>query len=262
MSRLVSTAVELLRRADATRAGPLSSLGLTELAALLGVSRSTLLRRIGSRRELDAVLLELGARSVLRPPVADRVVDAAAALISDRGVAAVTLDDVAARARCSVQSIHVQVGGRDAVLTETFARHSPVTGISRALEDPPGGLCESARHVYLAMVDAVLGMPVVRALLTEALARPDSGLARFVRSGCVRSLSLSLARWLARHRLTGGIRPTMGLRQVIVLFVGPVAVQALTEAVAVESRDPVVRGRVATELADSFCRAVRPDPTG
>ncbi|WP_157434322.1 MULTISPECIES: TetR/AcrR family transcriptional regulator [Actinoalloteichus] len=259
MSQLVRTAVELLRRADVARAGPLSSLGLTELAVLLGVSRSTLLRRIGSRRELDAALMELGARSVLRPPVADRVVDAVAVLISERGVGAVTLDDVAARAQCSVQSIHVQVGGRDAVLIETFARYSPLAGISVALVEPPADLGGAVLRVYSAVVDAVLGMPVIPALLTEALARPDSGLARYVRTGCVRAVSLLLARWLAGHRLAGAIRP-MRLRQAIVLFIGPIAVQVLAEAAAGGRPDEAARLRTATELADSFCRAVRPDP--
>ena len=50
MVDVAEVAQALVQRAGTADAGPLSALGLEELAALYGVSRSTLLRQIGSRR--------------------------------------------------------------------------------------------------------------------------------------------------------------------------------------------------------------------
>ena len=256
MVDVAEVAQALVQRAGTADAGPLSALGLEELAALYGVSRSTLLRQIGSRRALDSALAELGAAGPPRQRVADRAIAATATLIAERGVGGVTLDDVATAANCSVQAIHAQIGGRDAVLVATFERYSPLAGITAALADPPSDLGAAARAIYLAVLDAVLDTPAIAALLAEALARPDSPLARYVRVDYVESVTELVRRWLDRHLRDGTIRPMRG-RVLLTIFVGPIAAEVLSLAAARRSPRSTYRRRVASELAESFCRAVR-----
>src|SRR4051794_28209508 len=70
---------------------------IVAIAHALGVSRSTLLRRLGgSRRTLDDAVRDVGVDPGGRPPVRARAVEAAGALIGTGGVAAATLETVAA----------------------------------------------------------------------------------------------------------------------------------------------------------------------
>lgn len=250
----------LVRRAAEAGAGPLSELGLEELAALCGTSRSTLLRRIGSRKALDAALAELGVEPAKKLRVADRAIAAAAALIAERGVGGTTLEEVAAEAGCSVQAIHAQIGGRDALLVAVFERYSPMGGISGILADPPDDLAEAARAIYLAIFDAVLDVPAIPALLAEALARPDGALGRFVQEGYAGSVAGMVRLWLERQADAGRIRP-MSPRVALVVFAGPVAAEVLSLAVAGRRPSRRYRERTAAELAESFCAAVRSTPS-
>jgi AcrR family transcriptional regulator len=246
----------LVRRAEETGSGPLSGLGLEELAVLYGTSRSTLLRKIGSRRALDAAFAQLGADLTPKQRVADRAIAAAAALIAEHGARGVTLEDVAAEARCSVQAIHAQIGGRDALLVATFERYSPLAGIVAVLADPPEDLVEAARAIYLAILDAVLDNPAIPALLTEALAWPDGQLGRFVRENYARSVTELVEQWLDRQVRAGRTR-TMSRRIALMVFAGPVAAEVLSRAAAGERPSRGYRERVAAELAESFFAAVR-----
>ena len=97
-------------RAAQHRGGQVADVPLIVIAETAGVSRSTLLRRMGgSRRALnDAVRragVDPGGRSVR-----ERAIDAGARLISERGLATVTLEMVAAAAHCSVPSLHAIFG--------------------------------------------------------------------------------------------------------------------------------------------------------
>ncbi|NJP96018.1 TetR family transcriptional regulator [Nonomuraea sp. FMUSA5-5] len=260
MALVEEIARQLLARAEETGAGPLAALHLEEIAALYGVSRSTLLRQIGSRKALDAALAELGAQGAPRQRVADRAIAAAADLIAKRGVGGTTLEDVAAAAECSVQAIHAQIGGRDALLVAIFKHYSPMDGIAAALADPPADLTASAQAVYLAILDAVLDTPAIAPMLAEVLARPDSALGRYVRESYVASTVGLIEQWLEEHLRRGTIRP-MRLRLLMTLFGGPIAAEALSHATAGSSPGPAYRRRTARELAESFALAVQPRGT-
>ncbi|BDB45263.1 hypothetical protein IWGMT90018_57090 [Mycobacterium kiyosense] len=85
---------------------------VSAIAAEAGISRSTLLRRLGgSRSPLDAAVRAAGIDPGGRPPVRLRALTAAAALISENGLAAATLEAIAERADCSVFSLHAAFGG-------------------------------------------------------------------------------------------------------------------------------------------------------
>ncbi|MEV4671405.1 MULTISPECIES: TetR family transcriptional regulator [Actinomadura] len=257
MASVEDVARQLLARAEEAGAGPLSALGLEELAALHGVSRSTLLRQIGSRRRLDAALAELGVAEAPQQRVADRAVAAAAELIALRGVGGMTLEDVAAAAQCSVQAIHAQIGGRDKLLIAVFARYSPMDRMAAVLSRPSDDLAADAQALYLVILDSLHETPAIAAMAAEALASPHSPLARYVRETYVVKGVGLIARWLDVHVRRGVVRP-LPHRLLVSVFGGPITAEALSRAAAGERPSADQRRTTARELAESFVRAVRP----
>uniref|UniRef100_UPI003F498206 TetR/AcrR family transcriptional regulator n=1 Tax=Nonomuraea sp. CA-252377 TaxID=3240003 RepID=UPI003F498206 len=257
MTSVKEIARRLLDLAEETGAGPLAAMSLEEIAALHGVSRSTLLRQIGSRRQLDTALAALGAQAAPRQRVAERAITAAAQLIATNGVGDTTLEEVAATAQCSVQAIHAQIGGRDALLIAVFKHYSPMDGIATVLADPPPDLVDGARAIYLAILDAVLDTPAIAAMLAEVLARPRSTLAGHVRDAYAARVTGLVQGWLEHHLQHGAIRP-MRRRLLLTLFTGPIAAEVLSLSAAKASPDASYRRRAARELAESFALAVQP----
>ena len=87
---------------------------LIAIAREAGMSRSTLVRRLdGSRQPLDDAVPAAGVQPGGRRPARERAIEAAASLISDRGLGAMTLEAVAVQANCSAHSLYAAFGGRD-----------------------------------------------------------------------------------------------------------------------------------------------------
>jgi AcrR family transcriptional regulator len=147
---------------------------LIAIAREAGMSRSTLVRRLGgSRRPLDDAVRAAGVEPGGRPPVRERAVQAAASLISDRGLAAVTLEAVAAQADCSVHSLYAVFGGRDELLRAVFDRYGPILGLDEAISGAQTDLSEAVHRIYRALAEAFSREPrVAPAMIAEALARP------------------------------------------------------------------------------------------
>lgn len=178
------------------------------IAHALGVSRSTLLRRLGgSRRALDDAVRDSGVDPGGRPPVRLRAVEAAAALISAGGVAAASFEATAARADCSVHSLYAVFIGRDELLQAVYDRYMPDLDLEDIISDSSSDLKETVRRIHLSLADAFLREPrVLPALLAEALARPAGSSGRvLVEHGVLRVLAV-LDRWLERERAAGRIR--------------------------------------------------------
>src|ERR687893_178492 len=83
-----------------------ADLPLDAIARQAGVSRTTLFRRIGTRQRLEAAIRAAGVDPGVRPAVRERAVAAAAAIVRERGFAALTLEGVAAAAGCSLPALH------------------------------------------------------------------------------------------------------------------------------------------------------------
>src|SRR5258707_4035464 len=113
MARSVSTpqVVEAALRASGKLGKDVADVPVAMIATEAGISRSTLLRRFGgSRVTLNDAVRAAGVDPGGLPPVRDRAVEAAAALISESGLAAATLEAVAAQANCSVYSLYAVFG--------------------------------------------------------------------------------------------------------------------------------------------------------
>jgi AcrR family transcriptional regulator len=162
-----------VRAADA-RGVAVADLPLLAVAHEAGISRSTLMRRLGgTRRALDEAVRAAGVDPGSKRPVRERAVEAGAALISESGLASLSFERVAATAQCSVHSLYAAIGNRDALLQAIFERYSPIMDVEAVLAGPREDLEERVRRIYRLLAEALNREPrVLPAVMAEALARP------------------------------------------------------------------------------------------
>jgi AcrR family transcriptional regulator len=223
------------------------------IAREAGISRSTLLRRLGgSRAALDAAVRAAGVDPGGQAPVRTRALDAAAELISTSGLAAATLEAIAARAQCSVHSLYAAFGGRDELLRALFERHSPLLQIEDFFDGDNadhGDLRATVRRLYGLIAQTLDREPrVAPALLAEALARPNSPAIRTLLGHNAPRLLASLGGWLAEEVGAGRIRD-LPLPLLIQQLIAPIAVHLLVRPAV-----PQLQGVELPDL-DSVCDA-------
>jgi AcrR family transcriptional regulator len=232
---------------------------VTAIADEAGISRSTLLRRLGgSRSALDDAVRAAGFDPGGLPPVRVRAVDAAAALISKSGLSAATLEAVAAQANCSVYSLHAVFGGRDELMRAVFERHSPVRDIEDYLASPGGELIDIVRGFYRTVAGALDREPrVAPAIFAEAFARPASPALQSLMGYSAPRMFGVLGRWFDAEIHAGRIRE-LPLTLLVQELLGPIIFHMFTRPVV--SNIPAVRmpeiDTACDVFADAFVRAV------
>lgn len=241
-----------------------ADVSIDKIAREAGISRSTLLRRLGgSRTSLDDAVRAAGVDPGGRP-VRERALDAAAVLISETGVGLTTLDAVAVHAGCSIDSLFAIFGSRDELLAAVFERYSPITDLADALDDhvDQADLASTVQHAYRQFAEVLTRPPrVTPALLAEALARPTSTAVRsIVRHNAPRMLEV-LGRWLSGEIKAGRIRD-LPLPLLIHQFAAPLAAHLLTRPVALDAGlvDLPSIERTTEIFAEAFLRAVAVTP--
>jgi AcrR family transcriptional regulator len=250
--------VDAAVRAARERGLDVAEVPVTAIAAAAGMSRSTLLRRLGgTRTALDAAVRAAGVDPGGRPPVRDRATEAAARLIGERGLGAVTLDAVAAAAGCSLPSLHAAFEGRDGLLTAVFDRYSPALDLEALAADPPARVEDTVRAVYRALVAAFGRQPrILPALIADMLARPDGPAARLLTAQFPRLLG-SVDGLLAAEARAGRLRP-LPYPLLPQLLVGPLAIHMLTRPIAAATGDIPSVAETCDHLAAAFLRAAAP----
>ncbi|ERG69221.1 TetR/AcrR family transcriptional regulator [Segniliparus rugosus] len=193
---------------------------LVDVAREAGISRSTLLRRLGgTRHALDAAVRAAGVDPGGRAPVRERATLAAAELIHERGLSATTLEAVATRAACSVHSLYATFGGRDELLRAVFDRFGPVLDIEEAVADKEASFEETVHLVYRRIAAAFSREPrVLPAMFAELMARPNDPAVSALAQHTAPRMLASLGRWLADEIAAGRIRdmPLLVLMQQMV----------------------------------------------
>jgi AcrR family transcriptional regulator len=230
---------------------------LIAIARAAGVSRSTLVRRLGgSRQPLDDAVRAAGVDPGGRPPVRERAVRAAASLISDRGLAAVTLEAVAAQANCSVHSLYAVFGGRDELLRAVFDRYGPILDLDEAISDTHAELTETVHRIYRILAEAFSREPrVAPAMLAEALARPTGSAVQALAQHTAPRMLAGLGQWLAAEVAAGRIRD-LPLALLIQWMIAPIAVHTMLRP-AVDNVPEVnlpELDQACTVFADAFLR--------
>jgi AcrR family transcriptional regulator len=228
------------------------------IAAQAGMSRSTLLRRLGgSRAALDAAVRATGVDPGGQP-VRMRALDAAAELISASGLGMVTMEAIADRANCSVDSLYAVFGGREALIRAVFERHGPMLEIEDLLECRSVDLADTVRRVYAQLAETFSREPrVAPAILAEALARPTSPAVQSLMQHSTPRLVVVLGQWFTAEIQAGRIRD-LPVVLLIQQFLAPTVMHLLLRPAALESAMVPVPDveQVCDVFAEAFVRAV------
>jgi AcrR family transcriptional regulator len=250
--------VEAALRAAANLGRDVADVPLIAIAREAGMSRSTLVRRLsGSRQPLDDAVRAAGVEPGGRLPVRERAVQAAAALISDRGLAAATLEAVAAQANCSVHSLYAVFGGRDKLLRKVFDRYGPILDLDEAIAEPHTELAETVHRIYRLLAEAFSRKPrVAPAMLAELLARPTGAAAQALAQYIAPRMLAGLGQWLASEVAAGQIRD-LPLPLLIQQMLAPIAVHTMVRPVAdhIPEVDLPDLDQACAVFADAFLRA-------
>jgi AcrR family transcriptional regulator len=251
---LIETVLELA----AARGVPVAEVTVAEIARAVGVSRMTLYRRIGSRAALHQAIRAAGVDPGDRPSVRTRAVDAAAAIIREGGIAALTLEAVAERAACSLPALHSQLGGRQGLLMALFERYSPLPEVEHVLNPAPDSLEEGVRSIYRAIYDAAMAEPaLVRALIGEELRAPQSEIGQFLTTWYLPRVFGTAGAWLSGQVERGNVR-LLPLPILLQLLAGPFGLHVLTHQFLTRDLGYELppRAEAIALFAAAYCRAV------
>ncbi|MEU8710003.1 TetR/AcrR family transcriptional regulator [Streptomyces sp. NPDC048565] len=253
-----------LRAAEKLRV-PVAEVTLRDIALEAGISRSTLVRRLGgTRHTLDEALRAAGIEPGGRKPVRERAIEATGAQISTQGLGSVTFERVAAAAGCSVPSLYATFGGRDELLRAVFDRYTPMVDVEAFLAGPRGSLEDAVRHLHRLMIDALEREPrVLPALLAEVFARPGDENVRLAFQSLTPRMLAGLGAWLAEEAAAGRVRdlPPLLLTQ---MMTGPIFLHFLLRPVAsqVIAADMPSKEEAIETFSQAFLRAVALPPSG
>jgi len=251
--------VDAALRAAETLGRDVADVPLVAIAREAGMSRSTLVRRLnGSRQLLDDAVRAAGVEPGGRPPVRERAVRSAASLISDRGLAAVTLEAVAVQADCSVHSLYAVFGGRDELMRAVFDRYSPILDLDEVVSEPDTEFGETVHRIYRLLAEAFSREPrVAPAMLAEGLARPTEPAVVALLQYHVPRMLAGVGQWLAGEVTAGRVRD-LPLPLLIQQMLAPIAIHTMVRpaAVNIPEIDLPELDQACVVFADNFLRAV------
>jgi AcrR family transcriptional regulator len=254
--------VQAALRAAEKRGKDVADVPVLAIAHEAGMSRSTLLRRLGgSRAALDEAVRAAGVDPGGQAPVRMRALNAAAALISESGLAAATLEAIATRTDCAAHSLYMAFGSRDELLRILFERHSPIPDFEDVLDTATDDLTDTVLRLYQALAAGLGREPrVAPAIIAEVFARPASPTVQTLSQHAVPRMLGVLGAWLDEQVQRGRIRD-LPMPLLIQQLMGPMVLHmlgrpALANLAVIELPD---LDTTCTELAANFVRALATD---
>jgi len=231
---------------------------VAQFAEAAGVSRASFYRAFESRGALLEALEmppEPGAR--------DRVLEAAVDLVGAHGLAALSMDDLAARAGVSRATLYRLFPGKPALFTSLIRTYSPLEPVGRLVlelkdERPEVVMPEIARTVFR----TVYGSGETRLGLLRAVFFEVSSLAPDAEESAREAMQAiigSVGAYVMTQMTSGRLRPMSPLLA-LQSFVGPIFFHVLTRPLVEKVLGVEIDGEQAvTELAESWLRSMRPD---
>jgi AcrR family transcriptional regulator len=256
--RLIAQVMEIAARRNV----PLASLSTDQIAAGLGISRSTLYRRIGSREALLQALKDQGVDTGEGPSATDRMLESAAALIREGGLQSLTLEGVAARAEVALPTVFARFGNRIGLLTAVFERHGPVPRIERHLRSLEPGDVAGFRSCIAAILGEIWDLlmhehALVSAIFIEVLRDPQGDVRAFLAMTYLPQVFEHIFPWLAENVEKGLVRPIPPLilgQELVSPMVMHVATRPLVQSTGITSLP--TREEACECFAGLYCAAV------
>jgi len=199
---------------------------MQDIAAAAGVAVRTLYRVFGSR---SALLSEAGCRPA--PDSRNQILESALELVGRGGLAALSMDELAAAAGVSRATLYRLFPGKSALFGALIRTYSPWVGVAEVLDAMPDGPPEEVMPaVGVAMAEAMDGRAwLLLSLLSELLTGgPDT--AEGVQQGLARGLP-DVIQYLNGQMTEGRLRrmdPLVALQ----LLAGPIVADQLTRPLA------------------------------
>jgi AcrR family transcriptional regulator len=226
---------------------------ISRIARQAGVSRATFYRHFGSREAL------LRAVEVEPPmPARERILETAAELIGQRGLHALSMDELATAAGVSRATVYRLYPSKAALFGEIVKAFSPFAPLVRVVtehgNEPPETVIPLITRTFATIALPRLG--IMRGVLLEALSvRPDA--VRGVQPFMPEALA-AVGGYLVRQMAAGTIRPMHPLLAVQAVL-GPIAFHLLSRPIAervVGFDMPITE--VVDELTKPILRGLRP----
>lgn len=248
--RILSGAKTVLTRDDRAT--------VADIAAASGTSKAGFYREFESRAALmDALDLEP------EPDSRQRVLEAGFELIGSRGLAAVSMDDVAARAGVSRANLYRLFPGKKTLFVElirTYSPLEPVAAAARSMSDEPPDVVmpELARTVYRSVAPRqTLRMGLVRAMFFEVsgMSADAEAAAQELAATVLGTVGAYVIKQMQEGRLRV-MHPILALQA----FVGPIFFHLMTRPLAENVLGLDMEGEAAvTALAEGWLRAMKPE---
>jgi len=248
--RILAGARNLLRTSDRAT--------VAEIATAAGTSKAGFYREFESRAALlEALRLdpELGAK--------ERILAAGLEMIGDRGLAQLSMDELATRSGVSRATLYRLFPGKPALFEGVLLAFSPIEAVSgamRAMSDQPPEVVmpELARIAHRAIAGP--GAPrlgLLKAIFFEVSSlTPDAeAAAQEVAATVLGSVGAYVVGQMAAGKLHQ-MPPVLALQS----FIGPIFFHLLTRPIAERMLGLDIDGETAvTALAESWLRAMKPD---
>jgi AcrR family transcriptional regulator len=248
--RILDSARRLLDREGAT-----ATVSVDEIAGRAGVSRATFYRLFGSRADL---LDELGLEP--DPAARDRILEAAAELVGRHGLAALSMDELAAGAGVSRASLYRLFPGKSVLFRELLLKFGPLTAVTSTVEsrrhEPPEIVMPAIAHAVYEVVSQNRGL--ILTIITEInRLEPDTQEAARLLFG---RLFGTMAPYLLEQMASGQLR-TMHPAVAMLGFAGPVVLYSVARPLLDRAAPIEIPGpdEAITAIAENWLRAMRPD---
>lgn len=233
---------------------------IDQIAAAAGISKAAFYREFDSRAALvDALSLDP------EPATRERILQASLELVGAAGLAALSMDELAARAGVSRATLYRLFPGKSALFIGLVRQFSPLEPVSRAAiemgDQPPEVVMpELARTVFRVVAGpGAPGLGLMRSIFFEvsAVSPEAEGAAQDLISTILGSVGAYLMRQMMEGRLRR-MHPVLALQS----FIGPIFFHLLTRPLVTRVLGTDIDGEQAvTTLAESWLRGMKPDAT-
>jgi len=226
---------------------------MEELAAVAGTSLRTLYRMFGSRQTL---LRTLDCEPV--PSPRERLLGVALEQVGRRGMAALSMDELAALAAVSRATLYRLFPGRDALFRELILAYAPWEPLARAIdgaEDPAPELV--APRVARALAGSLSGRTGLLLRMVSAIIESGPGGFDEVQRLTVHGLGRVL-QYLEEQMAAGRLRrmhPIVAFQ----LLAGPIAAHLLTRPLSARLAPETSEAAVVDEMVAAWLRAMAPE---